>query len=106
VSSMLVKAGCLHSKNGTTWQPKEESRLKLLVLRLLCHAHALIQIHKAIATGTTVVGWILQGGLVTRADGTGRECGDDVLDVKKIDRNTEVLWVKSLDKQLEFVQPH
>jgi hypothetical protein len=40
--------------------------------RNLLHTHALVEIHRTIARGINVEGWVILDGLVTRSNGTGR----------------------------------
>jgi hypothetical protein len=71
-------------------------------LRLVLHAMAVIQIHRAMKAGVRVEGWCWEpdGTKVTREGGQGSEPKGDLVGVEKVN-NVDVFWHKVLNKPIE-----
>src|SRR4051812_2410929 len=80
---------------------KAQLEITLNYFRLIIHVQALClcHIHRRIASGVLVEGWILENGLVTRSNVTGNEPGDDVLEVR-VENKEKIIFVIPLNERL------
>jgi hypothetical protein len=90
---------------------KTQPEIVLQHYRNVAFTVALCQIQRKIASGVRVEGWILPAteGLVTRAEGKGRDPGSDVLEVREIENeegeSKRIIFVKPLNEPLENLDP-
>jgi len=107
-SSYLKRFKHRHSlKNHSKSRPvefvravKTQPEISLEFFRLVCHLHAVIQIHSEIASGVRVEGWVLQDRQAVR-EGLGHsEPGTDLLEFNE---ETGQIIVKPLNQPLKFV---
>ncbi len=84
---------------------KNQPEITLDHWRNLMHAHAIIQIHEALASGFNVEEWeIGSDNLATRKNGGGNEPGEDVLEVR-VEEDMEWIYVIPLNKRLVYIDP-